>query len=187
VPVRPNLNPPIVASHPDLLFTQTEPNFGTAALIDNGTLYAFGCGTPLTTDKSCFLARAAPASAQTPGAWSYYENGTWNSNIGDATPVFTGGSIMSVSWNAYLSRYVAIYSLPLSNAVMMRTAPAVEGPWSAQTQLFTAMAPAGTYVDYDAHAHSEYDIDGGQTIFITYSRATGEFTSEIRLVEVQFR
>ena len=38
---------------------------------------------------------------------------------------------------------------------------------------------------YDAHAHSEYDANGGQTIYVTYSRATGSFSSEVRLVAVQ--
>ena len=38
---------------------------------------------------------------------------------------------------------------------------------------------------YDAHAHSEYDMNGGQTVFVTYSRATGAFTSEVRLVAVR--
>jgi hypothetical protein len=38
---------------------------------------------------------------------------------------------------------------------------------------------------HDAHSHPEYDVNGGQTFLVTYSRSTGAFTSEIRLVEVQ--
>lgn len=40
---------------------------------------------------------------------------------------------------------------------------------------------------YDAHAHPEYDSSGGQTIYVSYSRATGAFTSEVRLVAVQLQ
>jgi hypothetical protein len=38
---------------------------------------------------------------------------------------------------------------------------------------------------FDAHAHSEYDLNGGQTIFVSYSRSTpAPFSSEVRLVSV---
>jgi hypothetical protein len=47
------------------------------------------------------------------------------------------------------------------------------------------MQPASGNV-YDAHAHSEYDTNGGQTIYVTYSRGLPTpFTSEVRLVAVQ--
>jgi hypothetical protein len=42
-PQRPTLNPPIVADHPDLIFTQNEPVFGSASFISNGMLYAYAC------------------------------------------------------------------------------------------------------------------------------------------------
>jgi hypothetical protein len=42
-PQRPTLNPPIVPDHPDSLFTQNEPGFGSAPFVSNGTLYAYGC------------------------------------------------------------------------------------------------------------------------------------------------
>ena len=67
----------------------------------------------------------------------------------------------------------------------MRTAPSPEGPWSVAVVAFMAMQPASGNV-YDAHAHPEYDADGGQTIYVSYSRSTpAPFTSEVRLVEVQ--
>jgi hypothetical protein len=48
------------------------------------------------------------------------------------------------------------------------------------------MQPAQGGNVYDAHAHSEYDANGGQTIYVTYSRSTpAPFTSEVRLVAVQ--
>lgn len=52
--------------------------------------------------------------------------------------------------------------------------------------LFVAMSPTSGNT-YDAHAHSEYDANGGQTIYVTYSRATGTFSSEVRLVAVQLQ
>jgi hypothetical protein len=104
----------------------------------------------------------------------------------DALPVFTGNPILNVSWNDYLQQYVAVYNSPLSENVMMRTAPNPEGPWSREVMAFTALKPApGQSPVDDAQAHPEYNVNGGQTMFVTYSHATGEFTSEIRLVSVQ--
>lgn len=110
-------------------------------------------------------------------------NANWSSQLADAVSVIPDANIMSVSWNDYLQQYVAIYSQVFSNNVMIRTAPAPEGPWSGERTLFVAMSPVSGNV-YDARAHSEYDANGGQTIFVTYSRATGTFTSEVRLVSV---
>jgi Domain of unknown function (DUF4185) len=187
-PQRPTLSPPIVANHPDLMFNQDEPNFGTASFINSGILYVYGCGTPSNgVDKGCRLAKVDPASTRDRNAWTFYAgNGNWSSQLSNAISVFNGSSIVSVSWNDFLQQYVAIYSPPFSQNVMMRASPNPEGPWSREVVAFVAMQPTSGNV-YDAHAHSEYDVNGGQTIFVTYSRATGPFMSEVRLVSVQLQ
>jgi Domain of unknown function (DUF4185) len=187
-PQRPAFNPPLVADHPDLMFGQSEPSFGTASLINNGTLYVYGCQFPdNAADEGCRLGKVDPGSVTDRSAWTFYAgNGNWSSSVGDALPVFIGSSIASVSWNNYLQLFVAIYSLPFSQHVMIRTAANPEGPWSAEAVAFTAMQPVSGNV-YDAHAHSEYDANGGQTIFVSYSRATGTFSSEVRLVSLQLQ
>lgn len=186
-PQRPTVNPAVVADHPDLLFNENEPNFGTSAFIQNGTLFVYGCGTPTNgADKGCRLAKVPPANAQDRNAWRYYAgSGKWSASITDAVAVFTGGSISSVSWNDYLQSYVAVYSPPFSQDVKLRTSANPEGSWSSEITAFTAMQPVGGGNVYDALAHSEYNMAGGQTMLISYSRATGQFTSEVRLVALQ--
>jgi len=181
-PQRPALNPPIVADHPDLLFTQNEPGFGSAAFISNETLYAYGCDY----NNGCQLGKVDPSRAQDRSAWSFYAgNGNWSSNITDAISVFNDANILSISWNAYLQRYLAVYSPPFSQNVVLRTSENPEGPWSSEIVAFVAMQPAGGGNVYDALAHAEYDANGGQTIFVSYSRATpAPFSSEVRLVSV---
>lgn len=188
LPQRPTFNPAIVTGHPDLMFNQDEPNFGTAAFISGGMLYVYGCGTPSNGgDKGCRLAKVDPANAQERNSWSFYTgSGNWSSSVGDAVSVFTGSSIMSVSWNNFLQQYVAVFSPPFSQNIEMRTAPNPEGPWSREVTAFVAMQPVSGNV-YDAHAHPEYDENSGETIFVTYSRSTGSFTSEVRLVSVQLQ
>jgi hypothetical protein len=187
-PQRPAFHNPVVPDHPDLMFAAGEPSFGTASFVRDGTLYIYGCQlTDDGADEGCRLGKVAPANAPDRSAWTFYAaNGTWSSNVSDASPVFTGSSIASVSWNGFLGLYVAVYSKPFSNDVMLRTAPQPQGPWSQEITAFTAMAPASGNI-YDAHAHSEYDANGGETIYVSYSRSTGLFSSEIRLVSVQFQ
>jgi len=181
-PQRPTLNPPIVAGHPDLLFTQYEPGFGSASFISNGTLYVYGCGYA----TGCRLGKVDPSSAQNRSAWSFYAGkGNWSAQIGDAVSVFNDANILSVSWNAYLQRYLAVYSPPFSQNVVMRTSANPEGPWSSEIVAFVAKQPASGNV-YDALAHAEYDFNNGQTIYVTYSRSTpAPFSSEVRLVAVE--
>jgi Domain of unknown function (DUF4185) len=181
----------VVQDHPDLLFAQNEPAFGSASLIKTdssggGMLYAYGCGTPASSDKGCKLGRVNPANVSERSAWSYHAGGgNWSSRIGDAAPVFTGDNILSVAWNSYLQEYVAVYSAVFSQNVMMRTAPSPQGPWSSEITAFTAMPSASGNV-YDALAHPEYDANGGQTIYVSYTRSTNaEFSSEVRLVAVE--
>lgn len=187
LPQRPNFNPPIVSGHPDLMFSKLEPNFGSATLIGNGLLYIYGCGMDTNgLDKGCRLARVDPATVEDRTTWTFYMgNGQWSSSDSHAVPVFDGLDILSVSWNSYLQQYVAVYSAIFSNDVMIRTSPNPEGPWSDESLLFTALAPVQGNV-YDAQAHSEYDANGGQTMYVTYSRATGSLSSELRLVAVSF-
>ena len=185
-PQRPTLSPPIVANHPDLLFTQDEPGFGSAAFVNNGMLYVYGCGNATNgADKGCRLGRVDPSSAQDRTKWTFYAgNGNWSPKVSDAVSVFTGDDILSVSWNSFLQRYVAVYSAVFSQNVMIRTSANPEGPWSGESVAFVAMPPSSGNV-FDAHAHSEYDLNGGQTIFVSYSRSTpAPFSSEVRLVSV---
>ena len=121
-------------------------------------------------------------------AWSFYAgNGNWSARIGDAISVFNDANILSISWNAFLQRYLAVYSPPFSQNVVMRTSANPEGPWSDEIVAFVAMQPASGNV-YDALAHVEYDSNGGQTIYVSYSRSTpAPFSSEVRLVAVEFQ
>jgi hypothetical protein len=183
-PQRLTLNPAIVADHPDLMFNDSEPEFGTASFVRNGVLYVYGCGVANNSfDIGCRVAKVDASSAQDRNTWTFYAgNGNWSSKISDAVSVFDGGG--SVSWNDYLQRYIAVYSQVFSQNVMIRTSAMPEGPWSGEAVAFVAMTPASGNV-YDAHAHSEYDISGGQTIFVSYSRSTpAPFSGEVRLVSL---
>jgi len=185
-PRRPTLNPG--AEHPDLLFGQNDPSFGTAAFADGDTLYAYGCNSS-HPDVPCVLGRVAIANVLDVGSWSFYAGrGNWSSNLPDAATVLHAAPTMNVSWNDYLQSYVAVYNVPFSQQVVIRTSPKPEGPWSREIAAFDALPPAnGGSSVHDAQAHPEYNASGGQVMYVTYSHSTGAFTSELRLVSVRVK
>jgi hypothetical protein len=185
-PQRPTINPSAV--HPDLIFGANDPSFGTAAFADEETLYAYGCNGS-DPNVPCVLGRVGLADVLNLSAWTFYAgNGTWTSNLNNAATVLNAAPIMNVSWNGYLQSYVAVYNSPFSQHVMMRSSPAPEGPWSREITAFNALAPTnGGSSVHDAQAHPEYNGNGGQVMYVTYSHSTGPFTSEMRLVSVQLK
>ena len=185
-PQRPTINPG--TEHPDLLFGQDDPSFGTAAFAEGDTLYAYGCDSS-NLDVPCVLGRVGLANVLDVSAWSFYAgNGNWSSKLSDAATVMHAAPIMNVSWNTYLQAYVAVYNAPFSQHVMMRTSANPEGPWSQEIRAFDALPPAsGGSSVHDAQAHPEYNGNGGQVMYVTYSHSTGAFTSELRLVSVQLK
>lgn len=61
--------------------------------------------------------------------WEIYSpDGNWDKDLTRGKVVFNGNGIMSVAFNPFLDRLVAVYSQPMSTAVMFRTAEHPEGP-----------------------------------------------------------
>jgi hypothetical protein len=53
---------------------------------------------------------------------------------------------MSAQYNTYLNQYLVLYCNGASNDVVMRTAPAPQGPWSPETRLASSgEIPGGIY------------------------------------------
>lgn len=181
---RPVINP--LAEHPTLLFQADEPAFGSAALLEDDMLYVYGCKQE-GFDKPCYLGRVALNRVLDRDAWSYYHSpDQWTADLSKATPLFSGNDMLSMSYNAYLDQYLAVYNRPFGRTVVARTADVPEGPWSSEVMLFEAEAPLNDlgWV-YDALAHAEYEKANGQIIYISYSRENGPFSWEMRLVEVR--
>jgi len=186
-PIRPLIN--VSADDPTMMFFPGTPQPGTAALVDGELVYAFAC-TRESVDFECILARAQLAQATDPVAWQYARSSEdWKSDAGQAVVLFLGADIMSVSFNRYLNRYIAIYSAPLSKEIHLRSAPQLTGPWSSPILLTNALSSANTngWV-YDGMSHAQFDEQDGKIIYLTYTRdpgTNGWFGREVRLVRVQ--
>jgi hypothetical protein len=178
---------PIVSAgtpHPTLLFGEGEPAWGSLVL-DNGTLFAYACQQDFLTFH-CSLAKVDPAHVLERSSWLFWDGASWSDLMTDARPVFDASSILTVQFNLHLGQWTAIYSGVLSNDVMMRTAPALTGPWSDALKLFTADRRGQGGTSYDAQPHAEYAEENGRVLYVSYSRPTGQdwFGSEFALVRV---
>ena len=184
-PTRPVIDE--TATHPTLMPFPTNLQPGNAALIENDYLYAFGCDRD-RNDVVCSLGRVSLEHALEVDQWEY-ATGTnrWSKDASQGTELFFGADIMSVTFNAHLGRYIAVYSEPTSRDIKLRSASSIDGPWSAPTHLVTAMASANTngWV-YDGLTHPQFNEQDGHIIYLTYTRDPGTewFAREMRLVRV---
>ncbi len=179
-PARPELD--LIDGEPTLLFDQDEPSFGTAALALGEMLYAYACDGGLA--KHCKIGRVPLEHPLDRSAWEFYDGSGWTDDLSHANPVLDGGAMMSVHWNAYLSGYLAVYSKPLDERIGARLAPSPEGPWSDEVVLLEAMPGDGGDAPYGGLAHAEYAQEDGHIELVTYFRSTGDWTGELRAVEV---
>ena len=74
----------------------------------------------------------------------------------------------SISWNDHLGRYVSVSSRLLSNDVLVRTAPAIEGPWPTMGLVITpsegGILAAGEGNDYLAMEQAGLGDASGRSI-----------------------
>ena len=167
------------------LFTAAIPAYVLGAVVANSDVYLYGCTpVPKQLDQTCGVIRALVADAPLPAAWQTWDGKAWNSDVTKAATVLHGApGDLSVSFNAHLGKYLAVYSAIFSNDVMWRTAPAPEGPWSEARKLFTALSPSSGN-DYGAKEHPELSSNGGKRIVVSYAHGTGAFSGDVRLAWV---
>jgi|GEM_PF-1965919 len=177
---------------PGLLFDNGEPDFQDAAVVYDGEVYVYACHQDGPLSTVCLVARAPLARVEERPAYQFWDGKQWTPDIGRSQPVlYSPVGNFSVSWNPYLSRFIAVYSPFFSNDVVVCTANYPEGPWSQAVVMFTGMplpANSDTLVrNSDGREHPELATNGGRTVVVSYTHPTGPLKSEIRLVEVTFR
>jgi hypothetical protein len=135
-------------------FMPGNENFQQGAFLKPGPgdPYLYSFGTPAGRSGSAFVSRVTADALPDLTKYEYW-NGDQNSwapaDPGAATPVIPGPvGEMSAQYNTYLKQYVALYCNG-ANDVVMRTAPAPQGPWSpAQLLVPSSQYPGGIYAPY---------------------------------------
>jgi hypothetical protein len=176
------------SDEPTLLFGADEPPWGSAALAIGDWLYVYGCEQAARNlDVPCRLARVPLDRVLDRAEWRFYTGSSWTADWRAAKPVVNTNAQMSVTWNDYLRKYVAVYTRLLSSLLGIRTADRPEGPWSEEiiVEGFPPLA-AWPWLGH-GFVHPELARDGGRVQTVTYSRAIGIAGNEIRAVEIEFR
>jgi len=182
-PVRPVLRPG--TAEPTVLFQADELLPSTGAVVRGDTLYLYAT-KPIFCSNSVMVARAPLARALEQDAWRFYGGqGRWGDDWRQAVEVMQGSQHLSVHWNPYLRKYIAITNLSLSDGIELRTADRPEGPWSGPQLIASGLAPPREGLNnWAAVAHPEFARDGGRIEYLTYRHPIGDFTHEIRLMEI---
>lgn len=128
------------------------PIFGTGAVVvtegDVDYVYVYGCQpNPNNPDElpngahtsPCRIARVPRNDAATGESYRYWNGTTWSADVSQAAVVLDHASTgLSVSYNAYLAKYLAVHSD--LNSVVVRWADHPEGPWNMLGRFDTIMA-----------------------------------------------
>lgn len=133
-------------------------HFQQGAFVRPGDGYLYSFGTPSGRGGAAYVSRVREGSEQDLSKYQYWGKELWNlfgtakwrTNIPSAArPVIPAPvSEMSVQYNTYLNKFVAMYCNG-SNNVVIRTAPAAQGPWSsAQTLVTSKQLPGGIYAPF---------------------------------------
>ncbi len=117
-----------------------------------GDPYIYTYGTPSGRSGSAYVARVSPGFIPDLTKYEYWnsDSGTWvPANPAAATPVMPGQvGEMSVQYNTYLRQYLAMYGNG-ANDIVMRTAPAPQGPWGPEQVVVPQMQiPGGVYAPF---------------------------------------
>ena len=117
-----------------------------------GDPYLYSFGTPNGRGGSAYVARVSPGYIPDLTKYEYWnsDSNAWvPGNPAAATPVIPGPvGEMSAQFNTYLKQYLALYCNG-NNDVVMRTAPAPQGPWGPEQMLVSSMQiPGGIYAPF---------------------------------------
>jgi serine/threonine protein kinase/tetratricopeptide (TPR) repeat protein len=186
--VRPILRPE--TEYPTMLFQGDEPALGTGALVDGDFLYLYA-HVPGGWDSHCIVARAPLAEALDRNAWRFFAgDDNWKTDWKSAIRVLDGAATLTVHWNDYLGKYLAVSTpSPFGNVIVIHTADRPEGPWSSGRLIYSGWLPNGEHArSHGAVAHPEFAREDGRIQYITFYRPTGNwFGGELRLLEVTLK
>ncbi|MGD8778690.1 MAG: DUF4185 domain-containing protein [Ignavibacteria bacterium] len=159
----------------DILWKAEQPHFAAAVLKEENNLYLFGVVQDKHGTQNCYLAKVGENKIEDLQSYEYYAgNNSWSKNINDAATVFTGmPNELSVSYNEYLKKYLAVHSLDLTGKIVARTADKPWGPWSEPVELFRVEVEREKELPYPVliyagKEHPYLSREKGKVLYVTY-------------------
>lgn len=127
-----------------------------AYIEEGGFIYVFGI--PQGRFGAAKLGRVAPENIFDPTAYDYWDGANWVSDIRAAAEVVPPAiGELSVAWSEANKRFVMMYYEPNLRAIVLRSAPALTGPWSDMQVVADSRDHPGLYAPYIVPGG---DIDG---------------------------
>ncbi|MDI9918001.1 DUF4185 domain-containing protein [Rhodococcus sp. IEGM 1379] len=127
---------------------------------DGGDGYIYEYGTPSGRSGGALLARVHGVDIRNPLAYEYWNGSGWSPDSDTAVKVIKAPvSELSVQWNEYLNKYVAMYTSPMG--LVMSQAEHPEGPWSGSQVLVSGATLPGIYGGF---MHPWTSRDGSHTL-----------------------
>jgi len=126
-----------------------------------------------------FLARTRPEQLADPASYEYLVEAPtvsapdvrpkWARVFATTAPLFDSvPNEMSASWNEHLGVFVAVHAYLRDPLIVLRTAPALTGPWSEPEVVFRPSRVGDDDLVYAAKEHPELAKDGGRVLYVTY-------------------
>jgi hypothetical protein len=184
------------------LFTGNEPKFSTGAFRGTGYAYLFACGEDASVaDKNdakhfpCKIARVEAADVERHDSYRVYDpaSGQWLSDLSAGAPVLFGPpSLLSLSYNNYLGRFLAVYSRWFSNDVIVQSAKQPQGPWREEFAISLPAPPSSVVAFATEQAVLTPASKCATSLIISYlwpTASTNAYPSagEIKLIEVELK
>lgn len=139
-------------------------NFGQVAMAEQrGTVYLLGI--PAGRFGGVQVARVSSADLLSLGDYRYWDGTTWSADpAAAATVVPAPVGELSVRWSSYLGRWLMMYLDESRAAVVLRTAPQLTGPWTAEQVVTTAAQYPELYAPYLV------PVETGPDVYFTMSQ-----------------
>lgn len=130
--------------------------------VNNPDSWIYSFGTPSGRSGSAYLSRVKQKDIGNASLYQYWDGSGWADTPEDAAVVLDGRvSELSVAYNEYLDKYIAMYTHPLKGLVV-RTADTLTGPWSDTTTLIN---PLQVPTFYGAYMHPASSKSGSKELY----------------------
>ena len=140
-----------------------DSGFAQVAFVRSGP-YVYLYGIPAGRSGAARLARVPAAQILEPAAYRYWTGQGWAASESSAAPVI-GAPVgeLSVRWSAAVHRWLMMDLDVAKSAIVLRTAPSLTGPWTAEQVVTTAATYPQLYAPY------MLPMDTGTTVYFTMS------------------
>lgn len=172
------------------LWKKDQPTFGV--FIERKDEHVYVWGSLMT---GMYLARTRPHSIADLSSYEYLveaptaahptRSDRWAKTFEPAAALFDSvPNEMSAAYNRYLNKYVTFHSLHRENKIVMRTAPAIVGPWSEPQTIYRPPKKTDDELIYAVKEHPELASKDGRVIYLTYVNSA---TYIPQLVEITWK